>query len=235
MILLFLSAARAETLPAAPDPAVVTEADDARARELFENGAALYDEGRYEDAIAAWREAWRLSGRPLLLFNMANAAERLARWSEAAALLNRYRAFAPQEEREVLERRIENIERRAAAAPALPSEAPARRSAVLPITLFAAGGAGLVTGTVFALNALDAREAAGDLCATTGTGTWCPSSASPDIARDRASALGADVAFGLSLGAIAGGVVSLVLPARVGVGLHVGPTGGLVTLGGALP
>lgn len=237
MILLLLAAAvRAETLPPGPDPSVVTEADDARARELFQNGAALYDEGRYEDAIAAWREAWRLSGRPLLLFNMANAAERLGRWSEAAALLNRYRAFAPEEEREVLERRIVNIERRAKEAP-LPSTPPKPTAGVpiLPIALFTAGGAGIVTGTVFGLQALDAREEAEDLCAVSDAATWCPSTAEPALTRGRTSALGADIAFGVGIGAIAGGVLSVLLPPRVQVGFQVGPSAGIVTLQAALP
>ena len=96
----------------AQSPQPGTEAADARARELFQNGALLYDEGRYEDAIVAWEEAYRLSPRPLLLFNMANAMERLARWEDALAMLNRYRAFAGAEERDTLDRRMRNIERR---------------------------------------------------------------------------------------------------------------------------
>jgi len=52
-------------------------ADDERARELYDNGAILYEEGRYEDAIAAWKAAYDLSPKPLLLFNVANAYERI--------------------------------------------------------------------------------------------------------------------------------------------------------------
>jgi tetratricopeptide (TPR) repeat protein len=88
------------------------DSDDERARVLYQNGAILYEEGRYEDAIRAWEEAHRLSKRPLFLFNIANALERIGRWQEALEYLNRYRAFAPAEERTVLERRMRNIERR---------------------------------------------------------------------------------------------------------------------------
>jgi hypothetical protein len=84
---------------------------DARARHLYRNGELLYAEGLYSDAIAAWESAYELSDRPLLLYNMANAQERLGRWEDALQSLNRYRAFAPLEERDVLTRRIANIER----------------------------------------------------------------------------------------------------------------------------
>ena len=103
-----------------------TAADiDARARELYDNGAILYDEGRYEDAIVAWEEAYRLSGRPLLLYNIANAQERLGQWRAALDTLNRYRAYARPEERERLDRRIANLERRLAEDPGLTAAPPA--------------------------------------------------------------------------------------------------------------
>lgn len=91
----------------APPPA-----GDQRARVLYENGAILYEEGRYEDAIDAWKEAYGLSDRPLFLFNIANALERIGRWDEALVYLNKYRAFAEADERTVLERRMRNIEQR---------------------------------------------------------------------------------------------------------------------------
>ncbi len=106
---------------AAQEPALRAfeeENPDARARELYENGVILYKEGRYEDAIAAWREAWRLSRRPALLYNIANAQERLGQWKEALETLNRYRAFARASEREALDRRIRNLERRLGASAA---------------------------------------------------------------------------------------------------------------------
>ena len=86
--------------------------EDRRAKELYQNGAILYEEGRYEDAIEAWLEAHRISEKPLLLFNIANAQERIGQWRDALETLNRYRAFAPADERGVLDRRMANIERR---------------------------------------------------------------------------------------------------------------------------
>ncbi len=91
-----------------PDPNVE------RAKELYQNGALLYEEGRYEDAIIAWQEAYRLSERAELLFNIANAQERIGRYQDALDTLSRYRAYAAAEEREALDRRIRNLERRLA-------------------------------------------------------------------------------------------------------------------------
>jgi len=89
-----------------PDP------NEERAKELYQNGALLYEEGRYEDAIVAWQESYRLSGRAELLFNIANAQERLGHYQDALDTLSRYRAYAAADEREALDRRIRNLERR---------------------------------------------------------------------------------------------------------------------------
>lgn len=95
-------------------PARADDASDARAKELYENGADLYDEGRYDDAVAAWEESYRLSNKALLLYNIANAEERAGRYRDALEHLNRYRAFATSDERSILDRRISNLERRIA-------------------------------------------------------------------------------------------------------------------------
>lgn len=238
-------------LPPAPALSSVTAEDDERARELFQNGLDLYEEGRYEDAIAAWEEAWRLSGRPLLLFNMANAAERIARWDDAMELLSRYRAFAPSDERETLDRRIANIQRRieetrgatgstttttstTAQTTTTPSTTPGPTRSVspLPIVLLSAGGASVVTGTIFGVRALDARADAADSCASSGDATYCTGEARDALARDRSSALVADLTIGLGALAVAGGVVTLIVPLPLQVGGSVGPGGGMLSVGG---
>lgn len=231
-------------LAADPDPAA-----EARARELYDNGAILYDEGRYEDAIAAWEEAFRLSGRPLLLYNMANAAERLGDWDRAMELLSRYRAFAPAEERETLDRRIRNIERRldearAAVTPAPPPvvtatpppEEPERRGRVLPWVLGGVGVVGVGTGSVFGAQALGARADAAELCTEVGGATWCDDAARGPLRTDRTRSLLADVGFGVGGVALVGAVVSAAVPRREVQGLSlqvgVGDDGAAVALGG---
>jgi len=49
------------------------EADDVRARELAESAQRHFDLGEYEEAIAEYREAYQLSPRPGLLYNLAQA------------------------------------------------------------------------------------------------------------------------------------------------------------------
>ena len=175
---------------------------DARARELYENGEILYNEGRYEDAIVAWEEAYRLSERAALLFNIANAYERLGRYDEALDALNRYRAYAKAEERESLDRRIANLERRrdeakaqAASAPPPESgpapgpdpqpEAPKSGFRPVPLVLTGVGVASLGVGAGFGVKALSARKELQTLCVGADAGaTARPTPAGP-IARCR--------------------------------------------------
>src|SRR5256885_13137746 len=44
-----------------------------KARELFRDGSLLYEQAHYDEAIARFEEAYRLSSRPALLFNIAQA------------------------------------------------------------------------------------------------------------------------------------------------------------------
>ena len=163
------------------------DANQERAKELYQNGSLLYDEGRYEDAIIAFQEAYRLSEQPKLLYNIAQAQERLGRYQEALDTLSRYRAYAPAEEREALDRRIRNLERRleeqgtstppAPTATERPAPAPTPAPVpapepdsegvrLLPIALYAVGGVGLGAGALFGLNARGARAEAEALCVT---------------------------------------------------------------------
>jgi tetratricopeptide (TPR) repeat protein len=212
---------------------------DARARELFQNGSALYEEGQYEAAIVAWEEAYALSPRPLLLFNIANALERLGRWQDAMKVLTRYRAYAEDEERETLDRRIKAIlarieeqdaSRKSASpstpAPAAPAPKAERGFPVASVVLFGAGGAGLVTGAGFGFGALAARDQAAAGCVEQGGATWCSDVAADALRQDRTRSLVADLALGLGAACAIGGVVTLVVPLDVAVGP------GTVTLAG---
>lgn len=190
------------------------DGDDARARELYDNGATLYDEGRYEDAVAAFEEAYRLSKRPALLFNIANALERLARYDEALDVLSRYRAYAPADERETLDRRITMLERRAveqraaaaAAPPAAPTPAPvvvaspapepakATLFRPLPLAVSGAGLAALGIGAGLGGVSLGAHTQAADGCAPDAGGALrCSSASAAALDAERGEALAADI------------------------------------------
>ena len=232
------------------------DAEDAneRARELYENGATLYDEGRYEDAIVAWQEAWELSQRPLLLYNIASAQERLGHWRDALETLNRYRAYARPDERERLDRRIANLERRIAAdgdggtlrprtdgtttgsgstlgageggmLTSMESIPPTSGPRWLPPTALGVGGVGVATGVIFALRAQGARSEAAELCLTGASGLLCPDSAADALRRDRVSSLVADGAFLLGGAGLLGGAALVVFTDAPVV---VGPGGLLV-------
>lgn len=205
---------------------------DARARELYENGAMLYEEGRYEEAITAWEEAYRLSERHALLYNIANAQERLGDYQAALDTLAEYRALAPASERDVLDRRLKSIERRmeeagqTASTTTTTTTAPAtsRDVALAPIALVGAGAVALGTGTVFGVRSRSAGAELETLCVN----GVCPSEAAGLIQQNKRSALVADIAWGVGAAAAAGGVVVWVMDDSVGIQ----PTPGGVLLGG---
>lgn len=239
-------------------PVRADDADDARARELYENGADLYEEGRYDDAVAAWEESYRLSNKALLLYNIANAEERAGRYSDALEHLNRYRAFATADERAILDRRITNLDRRiqetgggptttTTTTPAPPPPDPVVATATPvsstttttperngpPLATFVLGGvgiAGLGVGAIFGLGAVSARSDAEAACVLQGEDNLCPAAAAPYIKKDKLDSLLTDI----SLGVGAAGIVSAVVFALVDEPISMTPLpgGGLVTVGG---
>ncbi len=100
------------TAAPAAKPAPEKAAADVRARELFQKGDAAYAEGRYEEAHAAFQEAYDLSGRPQLLFNISNALERLGRYADAVEALEKYLASGKAKDREVVQKRLANLKKR---------------------------------------------------------------------------------------------------------------------------
>lgn len=87
-------------------------ATDQRARELFQKGDVAYSEGRYEEALASFQEAYDLSGRSQLLFNISNALERLGRYQEAVDALEKYLASGKAKDRDVVQKRLANLKKR---------------------------------------------------------------------------------------------------------------------------
>ena len=71
-----LSAHAQEQPTPEPEPPGVSSDDDEKARLLFKEGDGHYAAGRYEKAIELFEQAYELSKRPDLLFNLANAYER---------------------------------------------------------------------------------------------------------------------------------------------------------------
>lgn len=76
-------------LPATSD-AQSSHASDEEARGLFVAGRAAYSDGRYQEAYDRFMEAYRLTGRPGLLYNAAQAADRARMDPEALGAYESY-------------------------------------------------------------------------------------------------------------------------------------------------
>lgn len=81
-LMALLAAGTAQAQPRRVDaPPLASDFDetdvDTHAREAFDAGRAALDAGRPEDALMSFREAYRLSGRPELLYNIGLVEDRL--------------------------------------------------------------------------------------------------------------------------------------------------------------
>lgn len=92
--------------------AAATPADrDAEARALYQAGRASYDAGRYQDALSYFQRSYELSGRPQLLYNIAQAADRQRMDVTTLAALRAYLKALPDAANRVeVQNRIRAIE-----------------------------------------------------------------------------------------------------------------------------
>src|SRR2546428_12630625 len=84
LILLWAAAARADN----PDEEI--------ARAHFQTGLAYYDSDRFAPAVKEFLEAYRISHRPALLFNIARSYEKLDDAGRATHFYKRYLEALPQ-------------------------------------------------------------------------------------------------------------------------------------------
>jgi tetratricopeptide (TPR) repeat protein len=147
--------------------------NDDEARVHFRLGTAYYDSGRFAQAAQEYKQAYDLSKRPELLYNLFLAYRDAGDIALAADALRQYLADAPNiQERKKLEARLEALEKILADQPPAPatteaqtnlqSEAaqssipepaptappPERKLTWLPWTLLGVGGAMVVGGVV---------------------------------------------------------------------------------------
>lgn len=194
---------------ATPEPELPTD-PDARARALYQRGDLAYSEGRLEEAIDDFRAAYELSGRPLLLFNIANAFERLGSYRSTVDALRRYREVAPEAERSTLDRRIDSLEQRIEERDrrGRPAPPPPIEPNLLPTTILAIGaGVTVLSGVAFAIAATVARDDAREHCVELDRGLICDQRADAALARDEAFSLTADILFGVGAAAAVGAIV----------------------------
>ncbi len=208
-----------------------SEDGDKRARELFLKGDRAYAEGDYETALSSFEAAYALSGRHALLYNMANAHERLGQYDQALDKLRRFLPHASSGQQDLLEKRMQALQmriddqaatKRAAPAPAPSPPAtgserdekqdetvespPTTSPPYVGYALVGVGAVGLGLGTYFGMQALDARSDAEDGCPDVGGARRCTTASQDAIDRDRNNSLMADVSIGLGVVAAAAGV-----------------------------
>jgi len=228
----------------AAEEAEAAEASDPkieRAKELLENGANLYNEGSYEAAILAFQEGYDLTEEPAFLYNVGNCYERLGNFSEARRYLDQYRAFAPEEERDILARRISALDERLrkqreaeAAKPGEPEEAdsedeqdtpppaeptptgadkPERLYGPAAMALTGVAVVGLGLGVGFGVKANNERKAALDDCVEHGSEFLCSVASQDALDSRKTSALIADIGFVVAGAATIGLITAITVKA----------------------
>jgi hypothetical protein len=222
------SAARAQGRR--PPPPKVTDPNTAEAKRLFDEGANAYGTGNYEEAIKLWKAAYQLSGKPLILDNLANAYEKLGDLRQTREYLARWRDAAPPEELPMLDARIRTLDGRIAREDEIARKAAAEKAARdaqaqaaaaeqqerswLPGTILASiGGAAVIAGIVVDAVA-NGKRPPSSACMKSSTGQeLCQTSAESGIATSNRMAIAGDVTWIVGAAAVAAGVV-LVLVKR---------------------
>ncbi|MGZ3440919.1 MAG: tetratricopeptide repeat protein [Polyangia bacterium] len=118
-------------------PARAMTEEEERAKAHFLAGQSYYDQASYSDALREFNEAYRISKRPALLYNIARCFEALEKYGDAVAMLQHYLDEDPgTSDRAAVETRIANLRERQAAAAARvhrgPSEPPETRASSPP-------------------------------------------------------------------------------------------------------
>jgi tetratricopeptide (TPR) repeat protein len=208
---------------AGPSPA-----DIERARELYDNGRTLYEEGSWDGAILAFEAAFELSADINLLYNISLAYDRKGDYQQAIAYLDRYRALAAEDERSKLEHRRKVLEarlkkqkdeeaKREAETPDLeepdqppePQPPPGQKDEPERERLFGPGAwaltgigiAGYAVGIGLGASSLTRTRAAQTQCADGNGPVLCMDTARPDVRRAKNHAIGADVGFAVGAAA----------------------------------
>lgn len=85
------------------------------AKEHFINGQEYYEQGRYKDSIEEFQKAYDLDARPLLLYNMAQAFEKLGDLTKSVEYLKRFlKADTEKTDTKTVQNKIANLEARIA-------------------------------------------------------------------------------------------------------------------------
>ena len=120
---------------------------DEAARQIFENGRAAFAAGDYETALARFRQAYDLSHRAGLLYNIAQSLDRLSRDQETLNTLQQYLREAPDApNRGEVEARIRVLQDAIRNNHVATPVTPVSRPPLHPLIFISVGGAAVITG-----------------------------------------------------------------------------------------
>jgi len=168
------------------------------ADELFDKGQASYQAGKYQDAIAQFKQAYELVHDPVYLFNIAQSYRKAADCTGAAEYYAKYLEAAPNAENKakvqqwleelrpcVDERHREQEAARANAAPPAQSVQPVRPAQptettvdrggtfrIAGIALAGAGAVGLAVGITYGIKGSHLRSDIDAMCNAPMTCQW---------------------------------------------------------------
>ena len=238
---------------AAAQEEVAPQSDDA-ARTHFESGRLHFERGEYDSALREFEEAYELSGRVGLLYNIYLSLERLGRLSEAADRLEQFLHDDPSIEagrRANLESRMVHLRARAQEAAAaepdpdpVPTPSESRGGGLhelgaAGVVTLATGGASLLVFAITGGLALAEDGAVSERCGA-AAGTFCTDSDVSGL-RTLVAISDATLAIGLILAAAGGTMLAIDLatgsvPEDRAVSLSplLGPDFAGLTIGGAL-
>jgi tetratricopeptide (TPR) repeat protein len=200
--------------------AAPTANDQEAAKAHFMAGSAYYEQANYSDAVKEFTEAYRLSQRPDLLYNIALAYERLEKWDDAIDALQKYLRDKPDaQDRAIIQTRIDNLEKRRDAAHPQPPLHETPREAEIPRAKhnYAAGGALLGVGLAAlaasigtGASALNLQNQLDSVCKN----KVCPASDKSKADTGQALAISTDVLISVGAAAAVVGVVLLIVESR---------------------
>lgn len=193
---------------------------DEEAKQHFQLGDTLYKGGRFQEAAEEFEQAYKLSSRPKLLYNMYVANRDASNWPKAIESLRGYLDKVPDApDRINLRARLQSMEeaaarqaeqdaktaqaeqarldaeaRAAAEALAASERTPKTRTevehSIVPVILMGAGAAIAVGGAVTGVLALGAAD---DLETACGDDKTCPAEESDNIDKAQTLALVTDI------------------------------------------
>lgn len=200
----------------------------AEARRLYVEGNEHYSAGRYTLAAERFVKAYELSGKPALLFNLANTYERAGNYEKAAHYLRMYLNGGDVHDPAAVKARLQRLEltvienKKNADKTGEPSPAPdkvdtaaapvtpvvAHRPSAVPYYVASAGLlAGGITAVVFGLRARSERTEIDGLCSEQSGGLICSPAADEHLSSERRYALFSDIGLGVAAASVVTGVV----------------------------